>query len=247
MPTSTATALSTGVRQAAIPRSNPPELYLLPFGKGLFHVPQGAFMSFPKRANGMASGEALGELLATKAPEKWKAYLHPDTLCRIRGEEGANCVYTTFSVEGAPHEKRFLRHVSSTVAEKNFEKIKKDLKEEMDNIENERQQIRYDVLDWKKADECPNRAQLSPELEKWTQVTGDDVVKSVARAPETKKRPRPGQATHNETELMTCEYIAGQKFVKKPKNSTTKIIETDNLVHVIFYKDPAEEDDSNDI
>ena len=65
--------------------------------------------------------------------------------------------------------------------------------------------------------------------------------------PETKKRPRPGQATHNETELMTCEYIAGQKFVKKPKNSTTKIIETDGVVHVLFYKNQADDEDANDI
>lgn len=241
------TTLSTGVRLASIPKSNPAELYLLPFGKGLFHVPQSAFMSFPKRANVMSSGEALGELLATKAPEKWITYCHPDTLCRIRGEGGSNCVYTTFSVEGADDEKRFLRFVSATVAEKNFGKIKDQLSEEMENIENERQQIRYDVLNWKKLTDCPNRAQLSPELEKWSQVAGTDLAKSVARAPEAKKRPKPGHTAHNETELMTGEHVADQKFFKKPKNSTTRIIETDTVVHVIFYKNPADDEDANDI
>lgn len=233
----------TTVRQAAVPKTNPPELYLLPFGKGVYYVPQGAFLSFPKRCNEISSGEVLGELIATRAPEKWIQYCHPDTLCRIRGEGGSNCVYTTFSVEGAPSENRFLRFISATVAEKNFSKIREDLEDEIDAVANERQALRFEVLNWKKSVDCPNRTQLSPELEKWTVVTGTDVVKSVARAPETKKRQKPGHAANNETELMIGEHIATQRFFKKPQNTTTRVIETDSLVHVIFYKNSEEEDD----
>ena len=229
--------MSSCVRQALIPKTS--ELYLLPFGKALFYVPEGAFLSFPKRPNVISSGEALGELLATKAPEKWMAYCHPDTLCRIHGEDGSNCVYTTFSVENAPSERRFLRCVSSTVAEKNFGKMKEHLAKEIEEIKTERQQIRYDVLNWKKNKDCAARAQLSPDLEKWTVVTGIDIPKSVARAPETKKRQKPG--ANNETELMIGEHIVGQRVFKKPKNTTTKVIETDSLVHVLFYKNEDEE------
>ena len=238
----TQSTLVPGPAQATIPKSSPPETYLLPFGKGLYTVPQSAFMSYPKRANVVSSGDALGQLLATKAPEKWISYCHPDTLCRIKGEGGSNCVYTTFNVEGAPNERRFLRHVSATVAERNFDKIKEQLKDEP--IANERQQIRLDVLNWKKLVDCPNRAQLSPELEKWEQVTGADIVKSVARAPESKKRAKPGQAAENEIEEMTAEHIVLQKFVKKPKNSICKITETNEIVHVVFYKNGAPEEES---
>lgn len=236
--------LSVGPTQAAVPKSNPPELYLLPFGKGLYTVPHSAFMSFPKRPNVMSSGDALGQLLNTKAPEKWISYCHPDTLCRIKGESG-NCVYTTFSIEGAPNERRFLRHVSATVAEKNFDKIKEQLKDEP--ITNERQQIRFDVLKWKKLEDCPNRAQLSPELEKWEQVTGADIVKSVARAPESKKRAKPGHAAENEIEEMTAEHIVMQKFIKKPKNSICKITDTNEIVHIVFYKNGYDDEEPNDI
>ena len=232
--------------QAVVPKSQPPKTFLLPFGKTLYTVPESAFMSFPKRCNVMSSGEALGQLLATKAPEKWMDYCHPDTLCRIKGDDGSNCVYTTFSVEGAPDEKRFLRFVSATVAEKNFEAKKKVLADEIAAISNERQQIRYDVLDWKKLVDCPNRAQLSPEIEKWVPVTGSDVIKSVAVAPESKKRTKPGQASSNEIEAMTNTHIEFQKFIKKPRNTLCKITETDDIVHVVFYKKHADEDE-NDI
>jgi len=238
-------ALAVGAVQAAIPQTDPPELYLLPFSKGLYTVPQSAIMSYPKRANVMVSGEALGELLVSKAPEKWLPYCHPDTLCRIKGEGGSNCVYTTFSVEGHPEERRFLRFVSATVAEKNFKKIKEELKDRP--IANERQAIRMKVLNWNKLVDCPNRPQLSPELEKWVAVAAGDLVKSAEVKPEAKKRPKPGQSAQNETETMMGEYVVDQKFVKKPRNSTTRIIETDGVVHVLFYKNAVDDEDANDI
>ena len=112
---------------ATLPMSNPPKTFLLPFGKNQHLVPESAFVSFPKKPNKMQSAEALGALLATKAPEKWLPYCTPNTLCRIAGETG-NCVYTTFQVDGHPGEERILRFISAAIAEKNFEKIKETTK-----------------------------------------------------------------------------------------------------------------------
>ena len=112
--------------KAMIPKSNPPKTFLLPFGKHVYLVPASAIKSYPKYANEeIKTGEELGALLATKAPEKWLDYCKPDFLCRIEGDTG-NCVYTTFEVPGAPDERRFLRHISATVAAKNFEQVQKD-------------------------------------------------------------------------------------------------------------------------
>ncbi len=247
MPSST--ALAAGPRQASIPKTNPPEHYVLQFAKNQYTVPQSAIKSFPKRPNEMPSGEALGQLLATKAPKEWIAYCHPDTLCKIQGEDGSTCIYTTFSVPGAPNERRFLRLIAAQVAEAIFETIEQSLADEIAKIDSERQQIRYDVLKWKKKDDCPNRAQLLPELEKWQQLAGHDIIKSVARKPEAKKRPKPGQSPENEVARLLGEFVVDQSFVKKPKNSTCKIIETDNVVHVLFYKhlESGMDDDPEDI
>ena len=106
---------------------------------------------------------------------------------------------------------------------------------------------RFSFVNWNKLVDCPNRPQLSPELEKWESLMGTDWVKSAEKKPEPKKRPKPGQAAQNETESMIDEYVADQKFIKKPKNSTTKIIETDGVVHVLFYKNQADDEDANDI
>ena len=108
---------------ATLPLSDPPKTFLLPFSKNQHLVPESAIISFPKKANKVASPEALGALLATKAPEKWLQYCKPNTLCRIQGETG-NCVYTTFQVDGHPGEERILRNIAPAIAEKNFKEIK---------------------------------------------------------------------------------------------------------------------------
>ena len=141
---------------ATIPMSSPPKTFLLPFGKNQHLVPESAFVSYPKKANIMPSAEALGALLATKAPEKWLPYCKPNTLCRIQGETG-NCVYTTFTVPGHKDEKRILRFISSAIAEKNFKTVKETEKPPPEGAE-QRHQIRYDVLNWKKEVDCPSRA-----------------------------------------------------------------------------------------
>ena len=77
---------STGM--ATIPMSSPAKTFLLPFGKNQHLVPEGGIVSYPKKPNVMPSAEALGALLATKAPEKWLPYCKPNTLLRIQGETG---------------------------------------------------------------------------------------------------------------------------------------------------------------
>lgn len=173
-------------------------------------MPESAVVSFPKRSNRVADGRALGVALATKAPEKWFPFLDPDCLILIRGSEGTS-VYTTFEIPGNPDEVRFLRHVGYQIAEKCFKEWQKEVAKQLKAVEegkadprdathgrvqpkdyNERQKIRYDVLRWKKEVDCPNRAQLHPELNSWTQLTkdGGEMLKSCKVDPQSKARPK---------------------------------------------------------
>lgn len=222
---------------ACLPMSNPSKTFLLPFGKNQHLVPADAFVSFPKKPNRVPSAEALGALLATKAPEKWLPYCKPNTLCRVAGETG-NCVYTTFQVDGHPGEERILRFISAPIAEKNFEKIKET--EKMPEATNDRQQIRYDVLNWKKESNCPSRAQISPEIEKWPVADLTEALKSCAISPEAKKRNKSGASHAEETAATRRRYICSEELIKVPPGSTYKINEVGNhLLHVLFYRAEA--------
>lgn len=239
---------------ATLPMSDPPKTFLLPFSKNQHLVPESAFVSFPKKANKMASAEALGALLATKAPEKWLPYCKPNTLCRIQGETG-NCVYTTFQVDGHPGEERILRFISAAIAEKNFKEVKK-----MDDVKpppegaNDRQKIRYNVLNWTKASDCPSRAQISPEIEKWPVADLTEALKSCAISPEAKKRTKPGASQADEQAAARRRYICSEELIKVPPGATYKINEVGNhLLHVLFYRAGAhaengtqEEEDGDD-
>ena len=228
---------------ATIPKSSPPKTLLLPFGKNQHLVPESNFVSYPKKPNIVASPEALGFLLATKAPEKWLPYCHPDTLCRIQGDTG-NCVYTTFQVDGAPEEKRILRFISATVAEKNFGKVKESLDTA---VVNPRQQIRLDVLNWTKEVDCPSRAQISPEIEKWPVACSTEAVKSCAKIPESKRRIKAGSSQVDEVLTKRKKYICHEEIINVPTGSTYKINEINNkIVHVLFYRAPAQEDAEED-
>ena len=173
--------------------------YVLAFSKAQFYVPESAIVSLPKKANVLPDGEALGKILATKAPEKWMPFCDPERLMKIKGEEGT-CVYTTFEVEGHPEEGRFLRFISGTIAQRNFPEWKKKIEDKMkDNndplvIRNARQQARYEVLDWTKEKDCPTRAQLNPEMNRWHPVDKDAYVKTCRVEPKTKSRPKGAQA-----------------------------------------------------
>ena len=235
MPGSEIVPQSAGM--ATLPMSNPPKTFLLPFGKNQHLVPESAFVSFPKKPNKMPSAEALGALLATKAPEKWLPYCSPNTLCRIAGETG-NCVYTTFQVDGHPGEERILRFISAAIAEKNFEKIKETMK--LPEATNDRQQIRYDVLNWKKESNCPSRAQISPEIEKWPIADLTEALKSCAISPEAKKRAKPGASQADEQAVARRRYICSEELIKVPPGTTYKINEVgSHLLHVLFYRAEA--------
>jgi len=173
--------------------------YVLAFSKAQFYVPESAIVSLPKKANVLPDGETLGRVLATKAPEKWMAYCDPARLMKIKGEEGT-CVYTTFEVEGHPEEGRFLRFISGTIAQRNFPEWKKKIEAKMKDkenplvIKNDRQRARYAVLDWTKEKDCPIRAQLQPELNRWHPVEKDDAVKTCRVEPKPQRRPKGAQA-----------------------------------------------------
>ena len=222
---------------ATLPMSDPPQTFLLPFGKHHYLVPESAFVSFPKKPNRLPSPEALGALLATKAPEKWLPYCKPNTLCRIQGETG-NCVYTSFAVDGHPGEERILRNISAAIAERNFKAIK-----EMDDVKpppegaNARQVIRYEVLNWKKETCCPLRAQISPEIEKWPVAGPGEALKSCAVSPEAKKRAKPGTSQADEQAAARRRYICSEELIKVPPGTTYKINEVGSrLLHVLFYR-----------
>jgi len=234
--------------RAQIPRSSPPQTYLLPFGKNCYHVPASAIKSYPKYANEeIKTGEDLGALINTKSPEKWLPYCEPDVLCRIEGDTG-NCVYTTFDVPGWPDERRFLRLISATVAEKNFHKVQQKFADEP--VANERQQKRMDVLKWNKKAHCPNRAQINPEIEKWEIATPAEAVASCLKPPETKKRAKPNAGQEGEASSKRKQYICHEELIKQPPGTTYKINEVNGLLHVLFYRTAAtmvdEDDDADD-
>jgi hypothetical protein len=249
--TSTQMVSLTTHGRACIPKSSPPATFLLPFGKNVYHVPASAIKSYPKSANEeIKTAEDLSALLHTKAPEKWMPYCQPDYLCRIEGETG-NCVYTTFEVPGWPDERRFLRLISATVAAKNFEQIKDEALEKAKTvpITKKHQQIRLEVLDWRKETDCPNRAQINPEIEKWEVVTGAELAKSCYKAPEAKKRVKPGSSQEEEAEAKRKQYICHEEMIKQPPGTTYRINEVGGLLHIVFYRTAATavaEDDEDD-
>ncbi len=237
MPSAPATMLTSPNAKATVPNSKGQQTLLLPFGKNLYLVPATAIKSYAKYSNDqIKTGEDLGALLATKAPEKWKPYCKPDYLTCIEGETG-KCVYTTFDVPGWPEERRFLRLISATVASKNFSQIKEEASKVP--ITNERQKTRMEVLDWNKEEDCPNRAQINPEIEKWEIATGDELAKSCFKAPEAKKRTKPGSTQEEEAEAKRKQYICHEEFVKQPAGTTYKINEVNGLLHVVFYRTAA--------
>ena len=144
---------------------------LLPFGKSTFYVPEEAVLSIPKGTNLVANTTILNQIISTKSPTTWNNYLDPDRLILIKGSEGKS-VYTTFKVmDQTSHEEEvFIRHIPPTVCDKQFPKwkelIEKDTKEgKRKPPENDRQEQRLNVLNWKSKD-C-SRAQINPEHNNW--------------------------------------------------------------------------------
>lgn len=223
-------------RMACIPKTDIE--YILSFSKGQYAVPEDKIISVARKHNKIDSPEELGKLLATKAPDKWEEYCHPDTLIRISGEEG-NCVYTTFEVPGHESEKAHLHLISATIAEKNFPKMltkHKDIEREQP-----KQKKRWATLSWEKKVDLPIKAQINPEINRW--VSRPDAVKSCAKAPETKKRPKGSSGekrSREEDEQKTLRkfYMRKEIFFEVGAKGTYAINEIDGCVHVIQYPTP---------
>lgn len=237
--------------------------YILSFGKTQYYVPESAIKSLPKKSNSVPSGKALGQILATKAPEKWLEYCSPECLCHI-GAGDSSCVYTTFTVAGHDDESRFLRFISGTIADRNFpiwaarveQKMKMDPPEIV--INNDRQRARVDVLQWTKAKDCPKRAQLNPEMNQWQALDKEESVKSCRIEPEAKKRQLKahggaaqlngaiGKKSYKSVEdlgakstrhLLQAEEVVEWELVYKmgPKG-TYSVDEVGNVLRIVQYK-----------
>lgn len=220
---------------AIVPKSTPPVPYVFAFSKSQYYIPASAVISYPKKANKLADGTQLGNLLATKAPEKWFNFTHPDFLMKIRGEEGT-CVYTTFEIEGHEQEVRFVRLIARGIAEKNFERWREELKDVV--CANERQQTRMDVLNWTAKNDCSVRAQLNPEINKWPSLTslGEEFVKSCRIDTTATKRPKSSiKSKEEEEENFRKKCIKREFFLPVGEKGTYSISEQAGFIHVVDY------------
>lgn len=229
--------------------------YILSFGKTQYLVPSSAIKSPAKKSNPVPSGKVLGQILATKAPEKWLEYCSPECLCHIQADD-STCVYTTFTVEGHDEESRFLRFISGTIADRNFplwkERVDKKISDGDIVLNNDRQRARLDVLNWSKAKDCPNRAQLNPELNKWTALDKDESVKSCRIEPEAKKRQlkahgaggalqgaigkHPQSARSVQHQLLTDDVVDWELAYRMGPKGTYNIHEAGNVLRIVQYK-----------
>lgn len=221
---------------ACLPKTTRP--YILTFGKSQFHVPASTLFSTAKRVNKIDTPEELGQLLSTKAPDKWEKYLSPDHLIRITCPNGTNCVYTTFEVAGHPEESRFLRFISSTIAEKCFPRIIESL-DGVYSRETPREQRRWEVLQWKKDVDCPTKAQLNPEVNLWASIPVSEHVKSCAIAPVSRRRPKGASdkrsAPDEELTSLRKTFVKREVMFEVGPKGTYSIAEVDGLVHVTQY------------
>ena len=239
--------------QCQVPAQGKP--YILSFGKTQYLVPASAIKSPAKKSNKVADGKALGQILATKAPEKWMEYCSPECLCHIQADD-STCVYTTFTVEGHDEESRFLRFISGTIADRNFplwkERVEKKIADGDIVLNNDRQRARLDVLNWSKAKDCPNRAQLNPELNKWTALDKEESVKSCRIEPEAKKRQLKAHGAggalqgaigkHSQSarsmqhQMLTDDVVDWELIYRMGPKGTYNVHEVGNVLRIVQYK-----------
>ena len=228
--------VESSMELACIPKTDTP--LIISFMKNAYGVPAKDIMSAARKPNFIATAAALGQLLASKAPDKWRPYCDPDTLWRIKAEEG-NCCYTTFEVESGegPDESRHLHLIAHTIAHKNFPAMKEELKDRPHDKPN--QQKRWDALDWRKEEQMPKKNQINPELNHWPLLSADDVTKSCAKMPESKKRPKgPHDRRSREEEHlieMRTKFVKAENFVSVGPKGTYAIREAEGLVHIVQY------------
>lgn len=227
------------------------EQYVLCFGKNQFLVPAENILSYPKKPNTLPNGAAVGAVLNTKSPDSWTSYCAPDFLIKIRGEEGT-CVYTTFHVDGTP-ESRFLRLIVQGIAEKNFPIVKESTEALLASgalkISNERQQARVNVLSWRKDVDCPDKAQLNPELNHWPALPKDQHVKTCRVGPDPKKRVLKGPGPHTKRRCASSDfhkYVESETYlpVSAPGAYAVNYIEHLGMLRVTTFVRALEEEES---
>ena len=229
--------------------------YAVLFSKKAFAVPASDVLLLPQKSNPIASAEALGALLSTKAPDKWKPYCQHGTLALLQGHEGT-APYTTFEVPGFDDEWRFLRPISKVVADRIFpkihEKVLEDIKEKkIPKPTNDRQEARVDIYKWNSAENLKDKNQLSPEVNKWPEITAqEEALHSCSIAPQSQKRKKgdgtdKGEREDEETvkirKVPKCEQV---KVEVGPKG-TYSIVEYDGFVHIINGAAMVEAEETN--
>jgi len=225
-------------------KSGNKQKYVVLYSKKAFGVPQDDVKLLPQKVNAIASGEELGALLNTKAPEKWKPYCQHGFVGWLKGDEGT-APYTSFDVPGAPDEWRILRPISKQVADKIFPEILKKVEkdEAIPAPTNDRQEARIDIYRWKSSEALPEKNQLSPEVNKWPEIAAqEETVRSCSVAPLQQKRKKGSGADKSERELeqaRATKFVkGGHVFVEVGAKGTYSIVEQAGFVHIIRYGHP---------
>ena len=211
----------------------------------------------------MANGKALGQILATKAPEKWLEYCSPDYLCHIEAGD-SSCVYTTFTVAGhddgvalSPlHQRARLPIATFPSGPRGSRKRCKWTLPRLSST-TIASAARVDVLKWTKAKDCPKRAQLNPEMNQWQALDKEEIVKSCRIEPEAKKRQlkaHGGGALHgaigkksfsnhltlgaksNRYHLQTEDVVEWELAYRMGPKGTYSISEVGNVLRIVQYK-----------
>ena len=229
----------------------PKQKYILPYGKKLYAVPQSHVVCLPQKVNKLESADELGVLINSSAPEKWKPYCKHGYVAQLKGDEGT-CPYTTFSVPGFPEEWRFLRHIKKVVADKIFPKLLEETEAKQPAPQNDRQRARIDVYRWTSKNDLPDKNQLSPEVNKWPEITSlEEQLRSCSITPQTQKRKKGGGADKNareDEEVVKIRRVPKCVQVKVevgPKGSYC-INECDGFVHIINNAAIAEAEDARE-
>ena len=216
--------------------------YVVCYAKKMFAIPQEDVKLLPQKVNKIGSPEELGALLPCKAPEKWKKYCQHGYVGHLKGDEGT-APYTTFEVEGYEDEWRFLRPISKVVADKIFPEILKKVLADPDIPEptNERQQARIDIYRWTSAKELPDKNQLSPEVNKWPEITAsEETIRSCSIAPIQQKRKKGSsdKGDREDEESVKVRIVSKREQTKVevgPKGSYS-IVEEPGFVRVISHE-----------
>ena len=230
--------------------------YAVLFSKKAYAVPASDVLLLPQKSNPVASPEALGALLSTKAPDKWKPYCQHGFPALLQGHE-ATAPYTTFEVPGFEDEWRILRPISKVVADRIFPKIHEKVLEDVKDKKipkptNDRQEARVDIYKWNSTENLKDKNQLSPEVNKWPEITTqEEALHSCSIAPQSQKRKKGVGADKGEREdeeavkirrVPKCEQV---KVEVGPKG-TYSVVEYDGFVLIINGAAMAEADEARD-